>query len=102
MWHAVLLGFFIVALLDAVCTAAEPYWNQFRGPYANGETTAKQNSSGHIYFLSKEGKVLIVAAKDEFELVAEKQFPDGFNASPAVVGDSLLLRSFTHLYLIRK
>ncbi|MDZ4658366.1 MAG: PQQ-binding-like beta-propeller repeat protein [Bythopirellula sp.] len=57
-------------------------------------------SEGNLYFLSKEGAVLIVAAADEFQLVAEKQFPAGFNASPAVVGDSLVLRSFTHLYRI--
>ena len=72
--------------------------------YCVGKADAAGNgaSNGNIYFLSKEGTVLIVAAKDEFELVAEKQFPAGFNASPAVVGDSLLLRSFTHLYRIGK
>jgi outer membrane protein assembly factor BamB len=57
-------------------------------------------SDGNLYFLSKEGAVLIVAAEDEFRLVAEKLFPAGFNASPAVVGDSLVLRSITHLYRI--
>ncbi len=42
MRHAVLLGFMALATLPAiVLTSAEPYWNQFRGPYANGETTAK-------------------------------------------------------------
>jgi outer membrane protein assembly factor BamB len=61
-----------------------------------------QGSAGNIYFLSKEGLVSIVAAEDEFRLVAENQFPAGFNASPAVVEDSLLLRSFTHLYRIGK
>jgi outer membrane protein assembly factor BamB len=60
------------------------------------------NSPGHIYFLSKEGKVLIIRAGDEFELIAEKHFPVGFNSSPAVVGNSLILRSFTHLYRIGK
>jgi outer membrane protein assembly factor BamB len=60
------------------------------------------NSSGHIYFLSKEGKVLVISAGDDFELIAEKHFPAGFNASPAVVGNSLILRSFTHLYRIGK
>jgi hypothetical protein len=58
------------------------------------------DSGGNIYFLGKDGTVLIVRAEDEFQIVAERQFPAGFNASPAVVGDSLILRSFTHLYRI--
>jgi outer membrane protein assembly factor BamB len=62
----------------------------------------KGESPGHIYFLSKEGKMLVISAGDEFELIAEKHFPAGFNSSPAVVGKSLILRSFTHLYRIGK
>jgi outer membrane protein assembly factor BamB len=65
-----------------------------------GAAPSGGDAPGKIYFLSKEGKVVIVAATDEFELLAEHQFPDGFNASPAVVGNSLILRSFTHLYRI--
>lgn len=64
--------------------------------YSSGNKVAQ----GGIYFLGKDGKVLIVAAEDDYRLIAEKQFPSGFNASPAVVGDSLILRSFTHLYRI--
>jgi outer membrane protein assembly factor BamB len=55
-------------------------------------------TAGNVYFLSKEGAALVVAAEDDFRLVAENQFPAGFNASPAILGDSLILRTFTHLY----
>jgi outer membrane protein assembly factor BamB len=57
-------------------------------------------ADGNVYFLSKEGTVLVVAAEDEYRVVAENQFPAGFNASPAILGDSLILRTFTHLYRI--
>jgi outer membrane protein assembly factor BamB len=76
---------------------ASPFYSA-GAPASLGE----ENSSGHIYFLSKEGKVLVISAGDDFELIAEKHFPAGFNASPAVVGNSLILRSFTHLYRIGK
>lgn len=75
----------------------EKVWSKRQG----GEYWASPlYSNGNIYFLSKEGMALIVAADDEFQLVAEKRFPDGFNASPAVWGDSLILRSFSHLYRV--
>ncbi len=57
-------------------------------------------AAGKIYFFSKDGKVPIVSASREFQLLAENNFEEGFNASPAVAGDALILRSFTHLYCI--
>jgi outer membrane protein assembly factor BamB len=76
------------------------YWASPLYSAGNTDATDSEGAAGHIYFLGKDGKVLIIAAEDEFRLIAEKQFPAGFNASPAVVGNSLLLRSFTHLYRI--
>ncbi len=56
--------------------------------------------SGRLYFSSKSGKTVVLAAKPEFELLAENQLDAGINASPAVAGDDLILRTFTHLYRI--
>ena len=55
---------------------------------------------GKIYFASEEGKVAVVAAKRGYELLAENQLDAGIMASPAVVGNALLLRTATHLYRI--
>ena len=57
-------------------------------------------ADGRVYYANKEGSVLVLRAGPEFEVLAENQFPAGFNASPAFAGDSLILRSFTHLYRI--
>ncbi len=59
-------------------------------------------ADGRIYFLNKQGHQLVIAAKAEFELLAENQLDAGSNASLAVAGDDLILRSFTHLYRISK
>jgi outer membrane protein assembly factor BamB len=59
-------------------------------------------ANGLIYFSSQEGKIVVIKAADEYEEVAENQLASGFNASPAVAGDSLILRSFTHLYRVDK
>jgi outer membrane protein assembly factor BamB len=53
-----------------------------------------------VYFFSEGGKTTVVAASREFKVVATNQLGDGFMASPAVLNNSLVLRSKTHLYRI--
>lgn len=57
-------------------------------------------ADGRVYFANKEGSVFVLDATPEFNLLAENQFPEGFNASPAIAGDTLILRSFRYLYRI--
>ena len=38
----------------------------------------------------------------EFKLLAENTLGDGYMASPAVVGNSLILRSRSHLYRVEQ
>ncbi len=57
-------------------------------------------ADGLIYCFSQQGHVPVFKAGREFELVAENKFEEGFVASPAVAGKSLILRSKTHLYRI--
>ena len=58
-------------------------------------------ADGLIYCCSQAGTIPVFKAGREFELVAENKLDDGFNASPAVAGKSLILRSKTHLYRIQ-
>ena len=53
-----------------------------------------------IYFFSAAGKTTVIRADRTFEKLAENQLSSGFMASPAVAGDSLILRTKTHLYRI--
>lgn len=59
-------------------------------------------ADGLIYCWSQEGFVPVFKAAREFELVAENKFDEGFTASPAVAGNSLIVRSKSHLYRIEK
>ncbi|MDB5387029.1 MAG: quinohemoprotein ethanol dehydrogenase, partial [Planctomycetaceae bacterium] len=58
-------------------------------------------ANGLIYCFSQTGEIPVFKATRELELVAENKLNDGFIASPAVAGDSLILRSKTHLYRIQ-
>jgi outer membrane protein assembly factor BamB len=59
-------------------------------------------ANGKLYYVSREGKTFVLAAKPEYEEVAINDLNDGsvFNASPAVAGDRLLIRSDRFLYCL--
>jgi outer membrane protein assembly factor BamB len=61
-------------------------------------------ADGKLYYLTRDGKCYVVAAKPEFELIATNDLSDRsiFNGSPAVNGSQLLIRSDKFLYCIGK
>lgn len=60
------------------------------------------HADGKIYAFSGEGKIHVLKPGREFELVSESDLGDGYNASPAVSGNKLILRSYSHLYCIEE
>jgi outer membrane protein assembly factor BamB len=59
-------------------------------------------AEGRVYYFSEEGKVTVVTAGEKFEKLAEGKFDEGFMASPAVTGKSLILRTKTAVYRVEK
>ncbi|MGE3409943.1 MAG: PQQ-binding-like beta-propeller repeat protein [Pirellulales bacterium] len=57
-------------------------------------------ANGLIYSFSQSGEIPVFKAAREYELVAQNKLDDGFVASPAVAGESLIVRSKSHLYRI--
>ena len=60
-------------------------------------------AGGRIYYLGRGGRTNVVAAKPKFEQLAENVLESGrgvFNATPAISGKSLLIRSNKFLYRI--
>lgn len=67
--------------------------NYLASPIHNGE---------RIYFFSTSGRAVVVQAGREFKKLAENKLDAGCMASPAVLGDSLIVRTKTHLYRIEE
>ena len=59
-------------------------------------------AGGNIYFFSMEGRVSVISAGRAFKLLARNEFDNEFTASGAVAGNTLILRSLTHLYCIEE
>ena len=57
-------------------------------------------ADGRVLAFDRDGKVTMFAPERTFKRVGEARLERGFMASPAVVGDALLLRTETHLYRI--
>ena len=69
----------------------------------DGEFTASPVlAGGNVYFCNQSGKTFVVKADREYTPVAVNRLTDGFMASPAVVGNDLILRTKSHLYCIGK
>ena len=58
--------------------------------------------NGRIFALSEEGDTYVIAAGPEFEVLGRNVLGEMALASPAVVGRTLLLRTASHLYAIRR
>lgn len=57
-------------------------------------------ADGRIYLLGRDGGAAVLAAGPRLEVLAENQLEDRFDASPVVVGNSLILRGRRSLYRI--
>ncbi len=59
-------------------------------------------SGGNIYFLSKDGKAVIVEAARSFKVVERTDLGEEIIASPAAASGNLFLRTKGHLYRVGK
>jgi outer membrane protein assembly factor BamB len=57
-------------------------------------------AGGLVYFWDCSGATTLVKANSTFEVVSKNTLPEGFMASPAVTGNSLILRTKSALYRV--
>lgn len=73
-----------------------------RIPGASGVTASPWSSGGNVFCLDQSGQTFMLAVGPELKVLATNKLNDDlFWSSPAVAGDSLLLRGIDHLYCIR-
>ncbi|HEY4312220.1 MAG TPA: PQQ-binding-like beta-propeller repeat protein [Pirellulales bacterium] len=78
-------------------STGKPLWQKRLG----GDFSASPlYAEGHIYYCTQDGRTFVVAASDDFTLLATNTLDDGFMASPAVYDKALFLRTEANLYRI--
>ena len=84
----------------AVCLDAgsgEVIWRQ----RLNGEFSASPiQMAGRLYFFSHDATTFVLRANRQFQELATNKLEGELRATPAVVGDTLFVRTKTHLYRI--
>jgi outer membrane protein assembly factor BamB len=71
-------------------------------PTAKAFTTSPWAYNGKLFCLSEEGQTFVVSTGEEFKLLHVNELDDFSLASPALVGDRLLIRTEHRLYSIRR
>jgi len=71
-------------------------------PAATAFTTSPWIYNGKLFCLSEEGQTFVISAGEEFRLLHVNALDDMAQASPALVGDRLLIRTERRLYSIRR
>ena len=71
-------------------------------PTATAFTTSPWAYNGKLFCLSEEGQTFVISTGEEFKLLHVNALDDFTLASPALVGDRLLLRTEHRLYSIRR
>jgi outer membrane protein assembly factor BamB len=71
-------------------------------PTASNFTTSPWAYNGKLFCLSEEGQTFVVSTGEQFQLSHINELDDFTQASPALVGDRLLVRTEHKLYSIRR
>jgi outer membrane protein assembly factor BamB len=71
-------------------------------PAATNFTTTPWAYNGKLFCLSEEGQTFVITTGEEFKLSHVNQLDDMAQASPALVGERLLIRTEHRLYSIRR
>jgi hypothetical protein len=56
--------------------------------------------SGNIYNLSEQGQAVVVRAAEKYELLGTNPIGEGTYATPALVGDRMVIHTFNYLLAI--
>src|SRR5690606_19716369 len=59
-------------------------------------------AKGRIYYSDRSGNTLVLKAGDKVDVLATNPLPEGIDASPAMVGKQMFIRTSGHLYCIEE
>lgn len=77
-----------------------PIIHQKRLPDMDSVYASPVGADGRVYFCSREGTTVVLKHGREFEVLATNMLDEAIDASPAIVGNEMLIRSEKHLYCI--
>lgn len=83
-------------------TGREVYAKKRIAPGATAFTSSPWANDGKIFCLSEDGETFVIAAGPEFEVLSKNDLEEMCMATPAALRGSLIIRTISKLYHIRK
>jgi outer membrane protein assembly factor BamB len=98
-------GVLYVCIDNGVLSAYDPrtgkrHYQRRIAADAGGFSASPVAAGGRIYFASEDGVMFVVRAGTRFELLARNDMKEMLLATPAVVGDTMLVRTRTHVVAV--
>ncbi|MGH9463224.1 MAG: PQQ-binding-like beta-propeller repeat protein [Vicinamibacteria bacterium] len=88
----------ILTTLDA--RTGQPLYGPLRLEGLSEVYASPVGAAGRVYLLGRDGNALVIENSPEFKILARNALDDGFDASPAIVGEEMYLRGYRSLYKI--
>lgn len=82
-------------------TGKEIYEQTRMGPGGTAFTSSPWAYNGKIFCLSEDGDTLVIEASQQYKVLGRNKLDEMCMATPALVGDRLLIRTLSALYCIR-
>lgn len=82
------------------CKTGEEVYKQRVGEDSGTYSASAVSAGGNLYFSSESGKITVVKAGDAYEQLAENEMGERVMATPALTGDTIIVRGVKHLFCI--
>ncbi|HJO38437.1 MAG: PQQ-binding-like beta-propeller repeat protein [Vicinamibacterales bacterium] len=88
----------LLSVFDA--RTGTPHYQLQRLPEVPNIFASPVGAAGRVYLPGRDGTTLVIRHGGTYEVLAANTLADGFDASPALVGDTIYLRGYNSLYAI--
>jgi outer membrane protein assembly factor BamB len=88
----------LLSALDA--KTGEPHFKLQRLEGVPNVFASPVGAQGRVYLPGRDGTTLVIRHGAEYEILASNTLDDGFDASPALVDNEMILRGYRYLYSI--
>ena len=78
--------------------SGKPLYQLQRLPGIGEVFSSPVGASGRVYITGRDGTTLVIRQGPTFEVLATNALDDGFDASPALVGNEIYLRGYRYLH----
>lgn len=90
----------VLSVLDA--DNGKPFYAQTRLPDIGNVWASPVGAAGRVYIFDRQGHAVVLDHGGEFKVLAQNELDEGADASPALVGEAIFLRTQGHLYCLAR